>query len=189
MSNVEKGMLSEFAKAMHAANTPPAIMQAAAGEFFKVQAATKQHMQTTNREQAKQWQDSLRDELGSKEYDARKTAAVAYLQQQFDGRDEDMHNILGAQLPGGGRLGDHPWFFNMIAEKAMGAGFTDRIEANALESTGKSLADQQREIEGLWMTDRAAYDAKQAQLDKIIALRISRGELDENGNEKARRRA
>jgi hypothetical protein len=189
MNEVEKGMLAGFAQAMHGAHMPPNLMQAAAGEFFKAQAATKQHMQQLNGDRRKEWQNNLRDTLGSKEYDARKTAASAWLQQQFDGRDEDLHNILGAQLPGGGKLGDHPWFFDMIAEKAMGAGLTDRIEANALESAGKSLGEQQKEIEALWMTDRAAYDAKQKQLDKIITLRISRGELDENGNEVTRRRA
>lgn len=192
LGEVEKSMLGQFAKQMNAAHVPKGVVQKVVAQHFEIQKSLAAQAEAIAKDKAKEWQGKLRDEIGSREYDARRTAAAAYLQQQFADNPDELSNILGAQLPGGGRLGDHPWLFNIVAEKAMGAGFTDRIEANALEAGGKSLAEQQREIESLMFKDRAAYDAAAApggKLDKLIALRQSRGELDEYGNESKRRRS
>lgn len=192
LGEVEKTMLGQFAKQMNASHVPKGVVQKVVAQHFEIQKSLAAQVETIAKDKAKEWQGQLRDTIGSKEYDARRAAAAEYLQREFADKPDDLSNILNAQLPGGGRLGDHPWLFNMVAEKAMGAGFTDRIEANALESGGKSLGDQQREIEQLMFKDRAAYDAAAApggRLDKIIGLRQSRGELDENGNERRRRSA
>lgn len=184
-------MLGAFAKSMNAKHVPKSVVQTVIGEYAAIQKGIAAQAERQIVEKRKEWQNSLRDEVGSKEYDGRRAAASAWLQQQFDGRENDLNAILTAQLPGGGLLGDHPFFFNLIAEKAMGAGFTDRIEGAAMESTGKSLGQQQQEIEALMFKDKAAYEAAAApggRLEKIIQLRVSRGELDENGNEVRRRR-
>jgi hypothetical protein len=71
----------------------------------------------------------------------------------------------------------------------MNSGLGDSIEANSMESGGKSLRDQQHEIESLRTSDPGKYNdpQTQARLDKIIDLRLSRGEIDEMGNERKRR--
>jgi len=188
MTDGEKALLGTVAQRLHGKHMPPEAVQAALGEYFEVQQAQQQQVVQATLERRKEWQDGIRDEIGSREYEARQKAAKTWLEQEFNGKEDDLRSLLGAQLPGGGMLGDHPFFFNLIAEKAMGAGFTDRIQADAMESTGKSLAVQQAEIEALQYKDRAAYDAAGPRLDKIMALRMSRGELDEHGNEVRRRR-
>lgn len=188
MTDGEKALLGTVAQRLHGKHMPPEAVQAALGEYFEVQQAQQKQVMQATLERRKEWQDGIRDEIGSKEYDARQKAAKTWLEQEFTGKEDDLRSLLSAQLPGGGMLGDHPFFFNLIAEKAMGAGFTDRIQADAMESAGKSLASQQAEIEALQFKDRVAYDAAGPKLDKIIALRQSRGELDEHGNEVRRRR-
>lgn len=73
---------------------------------------------------------------------------------------------------------------------ALQNGFTDRIEANAMESNGKSLAEQHLELQQMQMKDpqRYALPETQAKLDKILETRIKRGELDEFGREVPKRR-
>lgn len=55
---------------------------------------------------------------------------------------------------------------------------------------GRSLKDQQTEIEKLRGTNTAAYDdpGTQSALDRLIELRHAIGEIDDRGNEVVRRR-
>jgi hypothetical protein len=191
LSNVERGMLEDYAKSAYAAGHSPREVKASVDFFFKQQAANAQAINKIAVDKQKEWQNKLRDELGSKEYDAQQAAAMAWMQEQFKDQPEELGNILHAQLPGGGKVGDHPWLFKLITKAAMGDGYTDRIEANGFEANGKSLEDQQREIESLRRTDSRKYNdpAVQAKLDKIIELRIKRGEIDEYGNPLQQRRS
>lgn len=187
--NVPPALLGAFAKQMNAKHMPKAMVQSVIGEYAKIQAGIDQQVERVAMDKRAEWHGKLRDELGSREYDGRKKAASDYLQDQFAGRGQELQDLLGAQLPSGGYLGDHPWLFNLIAEKAIGAGFTDRIEANAIESTGKSLAARQSELEALRRTNRDLYNAPATQeaLKKVIGLRLGRGEIDEMGNETRKR--
>lgn len=183
-------MLGAFAKSMNAKHVPKSVVQQVIGEYATIQKAMSGQIEKIATEKAREWQNGLRDQLGSKEYDGQLNAATKWLASEFKDNPTELQNILGAQLPGGGKLGDHPWLFKLVAEKAMGSGFTDRIEANAMESNGKSLAAQQQEIESLRRTNRALYNdpSTQDKLKQIIKGRLSRGELDEYGNEVRPRR-
>jgi hypothetical protein len=191
MDEAEQAMLGRFAKSMNAAHTPKKFVQKAVAEHFAITAAMKEQVSKVAKVKGTEWHNKLRDELGSREYEARQGAAKQWLESQFQDTPDEMANILLAQLPGGGYLGDHPFFFNLFAEKAMGAGFTDRIEANSMESTGKSLAAQQQEIEGLMFKDPAKYNlpGTQTKLNKILELRLSRGEIDDSGEPVRKRRS
>lgn len=187
-TEVQKGMLTDYAKMAYEAGHSPREVKAATDFFFQQEQANTQALNRIAVDYQKTQQNSLRDELGSREYEAQQQAGEAWLKAQFSDKPEELNNLLNARLPGGGLLGDSAWFFKLIAKEAMGAGYTDRIEANALESNGKSLAAQQAEIEGLRRTDRQAYNRPENQdrLKKIIAARVARGEIDEWGNERKR---
>lgn len=188
MSEVEKGMLTDFAKEAYDKGLNPREVKEATDFFFKQQAASTQALNKLAVDFQKSEQNGWRDAVGSKEYEAQVSAASAWLSDQFKGNPEQMNALLNARLPGGGKLGDSRWFGELLAKQAMGDGYTDRIEANAYEANGKSLAEQQRSIESLMRTDRAKYNeaSTQAELKKIISLRQSLGEIDDWGNERKR---
>lgn len=190
-TEVEKAMLADFAKTMNGKHAPAGVVKEASDFFFKAQTANKQAMNQLDATKQREWQGELRTKLG-KEYEPMVAAGEAFLNQKFAENLEAKNVLLNARLPGGGRLGDHPAFVEMMVDLALNNGFTDRIEANDMESNGKSLAEQQRELEQLQFKDRNRYNdpGVQAKLNKIIELRLSRGEIDDQGNEvKARRRA
>lgn len=184
VSPVESSMLEGFAKHAYDQGLSPRDVKASADFFFKAQAQTAQAMQQRDMARQKEWITELRDEWG-RDFDARLAAGEAFLNQRFNGNDAAKRSLLTAQLADGGRLGDNPEFIRLVSDLAMQNGFTDRIEANALESNGKSLAERQSELETLRRTNRELYNdpATQDQLKKIYQLRLTRGEIDEQGNE------
>jgi len=190
-SETEKGLIADFAKQAYDKGWNTGEVKGAVDFFLQQQSAMQQAVNRVAVDNQKQWQMALREELGPREYEAQQAAASAWLQEKFDG--EELQNFLHAQLPGGGYLGDHPAFFKLVSQLAMGDGYTDRIVGNTLESsTGKTLAQQQSEIEALQFTDRGAYDAAMkpgGRMDQILGARIARGEVDNDGNEVRRRRA
>lgn len=190
-SEVEKGLISDFAKQAYEKGWNTGEVKGAVDFFLQQQAAMTQAINRAAVDNQRKWQMELREELGPREYEAQQAAAEAWLQEKFDG--DTLQNFLHAQLPGGGYLGDHPAFFKLVSQLAMGDGYTDRIVGNTLEaSTGKTLAQQQSEIENLQFTDRAAYDMAMkpgGRMDQILSARMARGEVDELGNEVRRRRA
>ena len=192
LNEMQKGMLGDFSKLAYEKGWSPAEIKGATDFYFQQEAANAQALNRAAVGRQKEWQNGLRDELGSREYEAQQAAATEWLKAQF-GEDQDAFiEITRAQLPGGGYLGDHPWFFKTIAGLAMGDGYTDRIEAAALESTGKSLAQQQSEIDNLRFKDKAAYDEAMksgGKYEKILSARMAKGEIDDNGNETKRRRS
>ncbi len=188
-SEVEKGMLSDFAKQAYAKGWSPAEVKGATDFFFEQQAANQQALNKIDSERQQEWQGQLTKELG-RDYQPTVDAATAYLNNAFADNPEAKGEILHARLPGGGFLGDHPAFVKMVADLALQNGYTDRIEANSLESNGKSLEAQQQEIEALQFKDSARYNLPETQqkLNKIIELRLSRGEIDEQGEPVRNRR-
>lgn len=190
MSDAEKGVLGDFAKLMHAKHVPAPIVKEATDYFFRQQSATEQALARQDIDKQKEWQGVLQDKLG-REFEPMIAAGEAFLNQHFSDNPDAKNELLNARLPGGGRLGDNPAFIEMIIDLGMKNGFTDRIEANSLESGGKSLEAQQNELEALRNTDRTRYNLPetQAKLDKIIGLRLSRGEIDELGNPVRKRRS
>jgi len=188
--DVPPALLGAFAKQMNSAHISKGVAQKVVGEFAKIQLAVQQRTEQINVEKRKAWTNELRDKWGSKEYDGRIAAAKGWLQEQFKDNPEGLQRIASYQAPDGGLLGDDPFFIEMFAEKGMGAGYTDVMQANAFESGGKSLAEQQREIEALMFTDTQAYNEASkpgGRYEKIVQMRMSRGELDEHGNEQRRR--
>lgn len=191
LSAMEKGMVTDFAKEAYAKGWSPAEVKGATDFFFKQQAAQQQALNRVAVDFQKTEQGKLRDELGSKEYEAQVAAAESWLKAQFKDDDGAYKELLNAQLPNGGKLGDSAWFVKLIAQQAVGDGYTDRIEANAIESAGgKGLLAQRDEIEKLQYSDRARYNSPevQAKLDKINAGLLARGEIDELGNPVRKRR-
>lgn len=184
MNETNKGLVGDFVKEMNAAHLPPDVVKKATDFYFKQDAAIQQAVRKDNTDKMKSWQNELRDELGSSEYDAQQAAAKRWMVEQFGGDEDAMNNVLQAQLPGGGRLGDLPWMFKLIAGQAMGAGYTDRIEANALEAGGKTLLEQRGEIEAMQFKDPARYNSPEVQsrLDRINAGLLARGQINENGD-------
>lgn len=189
MSEVEKGMVGDFAKLAYERGADPGAVKIATDYFFQQQAASQQALNKINVERQVDWTKSLQSELG-RDYEPTIAAAQSYLNQAFDGDEQSKAELLRAQLPGGGYLGDHPAFVKMVADLALQSGFTDRIETSAMESGGKSLAEQQQEIEALQFKDSARYNLPETQqkLNKIIELRLSRGEIDEQGEPVRNRR-
>lgn len=187
MSEVEKGMLSDFTREAYEKGMSPREVKASADFFFKQQAASMQALNKISADRHKQWDKALKSELGD-QYDDMVAAGNSFMKAQFADNEEGMHELLNATLPGGGLLGNHPVFIKLLTDLALQNGYTDRIEATSLESNGKSLAAQQSEIEKLMHSDRAAYNRPETQdrLKKIISLRQSRGEIDEWGNERKR---
>lgn len=184
-------LIGAFARQMNASHVPKSVVQKVVGEFAKIQLGLNQQIEKTAEVKGREWHNSLRDELGSREYEAQLSAANSLLDDMFRDNPDGKADLVLARLPGGGLLRDHPVFFKLLAEKAMGAGYTDRIVANSLESGGRTLAEQQSEIENLMFKDPARYNAPetQAKLASIVKSRMARGELDEHGNEARRRRA
>lgn len=182
-------LIGAFAKKMNSKHIPKSHVQAAVGEFTTIQAAIAARTQTLNEEKRQEWESAQRKDLGSREYEGRLAAAQAFLDKRFENKMDDLAAILNAPLQGGGILKHHPEFRAMMAELAMQNGFTDRIEQNAYESGGKSLAQQQQELEGLRRTNSVAYNDPQNQqkLKRIIELRQKSGEIDSWGNEIRRR--
>lgn len=190
LTEVEKGMIGDYAKLAYEQGHSPREVKAAVDFFFQSQAANTQAVNKIAVDFQKSEQNGWRDAIGSKEYDAQVSAASSWLRDQFKDNPDQMDMLLQARLPNGGRLGDMRWFGELLAKQAMGDGYTDRIEANAYEANGKTLAQQQREYEALQYKDRAAYNEASkpgGPLDKIIQLRMSRGEIDEFGNEVRKR--
>lgn len=190
MSEPERGMLADYAKLAYEQGHSPREVKAATDFFFQQQAAQQQAVNRVAVDFQKKQQNALRDELGSAEYEAQQAAGSAWLKEQFKDDPSAMGDLLNAQLPSGGKLGDSAWFFKLVAQQAVGAGYTDRIEANTIEAGGKSLEQQQSEIEALRSSDprRYAQQDVQAKLDRIIELRHSRGEIDDQGRPVDRRR-
>lgn len=191
LTQTEKAMLGDFAKTAYEAGLEPRAVKQATDFFFQQQAAQTQVMNRANVENQKAWQNGLRDELGSKEYEIQLGAANAYLKEMFGDDEAGMQGFLHAQMPGGGKVGDHPQVFKMLAKLALGEGYGDRIIGNTIEAQGgKPLGQQQKEIEGLRFKDKAAYDEAMkpgGKYEQILAARQQRGELDDFGNEVRRR--
>ena len=190
LSEIERGMIGDFAKHAAGKHLPPAFVKEATDFFFQSQAATGQAINKINATKQKEWQGALRSEYG-KDYDAYIAAADTFIKQQFRDDADGMKALLNAQMPDGGKLGDNAAFIKLMVEGAMKSGLTDRIEANAMESGGKSLMQQRQEIEALMFSDRAKYDlpATQQALDKVNSLLRARGEIDENGDIVRQRRS
>lgn len=188
-SEVEKGLLGDFAKHAYEKGYSPGEVKGAVDFFLQSQQANMQAANKLNVERQQEWTRALKDDLG-RDYEPTIAAAETYLNNLFEDNADAKTEILRAQLPGGGFLGDHPAFVKMVADLALQNGFTDRIEANSMESGGKSLAEQQQELEGLMFKDPAKYNlpATQQKLNKIIELRLNRGEIDESGEPVRKRR-
>lgn len=189
LSEGEHGVLEDFVSSMHEKNYGPREVQDVLDQYFQAQESGLQAMRKVAADKQQEWQQALKTELG-RDYDASIASAEAYLNSQFDGDEQGKAALLRAQLPGGGFLGDHPKFIKMLVDLATQNGYSDHIEANSMESAGKSLEQQQLEIEALRTSNSQLYNSPQmqAKLDKIIALRVSRGEIDELGNPIRRRR-
>lgn len=188
---VEKAMLGDFAKQMHAKHTPASVVKEATDFFFKAQAANNQALNALDLQRQQEWNQELQKTLG-KDYENQVASGNEFLNQRFAENPDAKAALLNARLPGGGRLGDHPAFVQMAVDLALNNGFTDRIEASDIEAAGgKSLAEQQAEIEKLWHTDQDRYNqpTMQAKLTRLIELRLKRGEIDDQGNEVRRRRS
>lgn len=182
-SDLDTELLSGFAQQAYERGYDPRFVKEAVSWHFEQAEALRQATNESNAKLQKEWQNDLRQEYG-REYDATIETINAYVTQAIP--DNDLRaQLMSAQLPGGGRLGDHPEFAKLMLAGALNSGLTDRIEASSMESGGRSLADQQREIEGWLHTDPARYNARdtQAKLDKIISARLARGEIDDQGNE------
>lgn len=190
LSQVESGMLEGLAKLAYEKGHSPREVKDITDFYFKSQAENKAALEKIDSTKQKEWVSALREEWG-RDFEAKVAAGEQFLNQRFAGDMDAKTQLLNAQLPGGGKLGDSPQFVKLIAELAMANGMTDRIEANALESNGKSLAEQQRDIEALMFKDPAKYNlpATQANLTKILELRQKRGEIDEIGNPIKKRRS
>ena len=190
LSEVEKGALGDLAKLGVDKNVPAPIMKEMTDYFFRVQEANRQALNTLDANRQREWQGELEQKLG-KDFKPMVAAGEAFLNQRFADNPEAKAELLNARLPGGGKLGDSPFFIELVIDNALKHGFNDRIEANELESNGRSLAEQQQELEKLQFSDSAKYNlpATQQKLDKIIAARLSRGEIDDSGNEVKKRRA
>jgi hypothetical protein len=184
----ESALVAQFAKTMHAQHAPPGTVKSAV-DFYRQ--ATAQQMQAMNKadvDRKTEWQSSLKTEFG-KDYEPYVASANAYLHQHFEDNQDGLRELVNARLANGGKLGDNPVFIKMMVDGALKAGLTDRIEASDIENAGgKSLAEQQADIEKLQFKDRAAYNAAQPRLDKIIKARLSKGEIDDHGREMRRRR-
>lgn len=186
-SELESALVQDFAKQAYDRGYDPRFAKEAVSWFFENQAANQEAVNTQAHELAETWKSELRSELG-REYEPTVTVANSFLKQELPDKASQLA-LLNSMHPDGGRLGDHPAFIKMMAAAAMNSGLGDSIEANSMESGGKSLRDQQHEIESLRTSDPGKYNDQQTQarLDKIIELRLSRGEIDEMGNERKRR--
>ena len=189
MTDAEKAGLGEMAKIAQQLNLPPKPVQEMANLLFKTNAAQAQAANEADRAKAQEWKQEYTATYG-KDTDSYIKAATEYLTKDvFGGDEQTMQAFLGARLPGGGRIGDHPKMIDLVVGAALKAGYTDRIETQQMESNGRSLAMQQAEIEKLRFSNRAEYNDPRTQdrLKRIIELRLSNGEIDEMGNEKKRR--
>lgn len=192
LTAVERGMLSDYAKLAYEQGHSPREVKAASDFFFQQQQASGQALNRIAVDFEKAQQNAWRDEVGSKEYEAQTEAANAWIRQEYKDDPDGLVDLLNARMPSGGLLKDQAWFGKLIAKQAMGAGFTDRIEANALESGGRSAMEQIREIEGWMFSDRAKYNeaAKPGgRLDRLYQAANTKGAMDDQGNEVRRRRA
>lgn len=187
LNDVEKGMLGEWAKTANAAHVPPAIAKQAVDFLFKQNAAVAQAQRKADVELHKTWNEQLRSDLG-KDYDAVIASANDYLQSALPDEAE-REALLNARLPGGGIIAKHPFFAKIVSDLAMQNGFTDRIEAQSLESGGQSAQQIIQEIEAKRQTDPAFYNlpATQARLSAAYKAALTKGEMDDQGNFKRRR--
>ena len=181
-------MLADFAQTMHGHRVRAGAVRQATDFFFRAQVANQQQLNVIDQSRQKDWIGELQTELG-KDYKPMLAAGEAFLNKEFEDNPSGKAELLNARLPGGGRLGDNPWFIKRVIDAALNNGFADRIEANEMEGGGKSLEAQQQELEALWSSDRAKYDmaSTQEKLNRIIQLRVSRGEIDANGKPIKRR--
>lgn len=186
LTESDKVTLAAFAKEMHEVHAPPSIVHKAVAKFFEVQQETAKAQSKIDSDKGRAWNEEREQERG-RDDKALLAASRTFLQNHpwIKGQENPeaaLLDLVTARLPGGGLLGDHPLFHAVIADAALKGGYGDRIMANELEAgSGKSLAEQQSEIEALRFKDSRAYDAAQPRLEKIIAARIARGEIDENG--------
>lgn len=156
--DVPPALLGAFARQMNSAHIPKATVQKAIGEFAKIQLQVQAKNEQLNDAKAKSWANEMRDELGSKEYDARVSAAKGWLGDKFRDNPEGLQRLASYQAPDGGRLGDDPFFINLFAQQGMQAGHGDIFQANAMESSGRSIPERIREVMSWRTTDRARYD-------------------------------
>ena len=182
LSEVESGMLGEFVKDIHGSNAPKEYVQKTVDKWFQMNAANAQNVRVVDEGRHEDWSKAVHTDLGD-DYEPVVAASNAFIEQRIED-PEVRGELLNARLPGGGILARHPEFIKLVGDLALQNGYGDRIEANSIESNGKSLGEQQSELEGLRNTNASLYNAPatQAKLDKIIGLRLSRGEIDELGN-------
>lgn len=190
LSEVEKGMIGNFQEWAHEKNLPSDQAREIVDFYLNSQDAAIQGHEALDEERNTEWQKELESEFG-KDFKNLKNAAAAYLEKRFGENESAKAELLNARLPGGGRLGNNPDFFRLVTDMALESGLGDAIEASEMESSsGKSLAAEQKEIEDLRVTDPAKYNLPETQqrLDKIYAHRLSRGEINENGDPVPRRK-
>lgn len=173
VSEVEQGMLDDFASAMHGVNAPSGQVQKAVDFWFKANAANQQANNELDADRHRDWDTEITQDLG-KDKDTMLAAANAYIENRIG--DEGLRNeLLNARLPGGGTVAKHPEFVKMWIDLALQNGYADRIEANSLEAGGKSIMEQISEIESLQFKDRQKYDAQRDKLHKLYAAAESKG--------------
>jgi len=184
MQPFEQAGLSVLAERLHGKNVPAPIMAEIADTFFTAQTAAQQMVNE---------QDNEINKTGRAEFDkTHGRDAEPYLSAANDFFNKAVPDekaraeILNARLPGGGSLKSNLAFMSLMTDLALKNGFGDRIEANSMESGGKSLAQQHNELQGLMHTNRTLYNDPKTQesLKKIIGLRHARGEIDDMGNER-----
>lgn len=167
----DKEKFGSFLETAHAANMPPAYVNAALAWYNEEQEATATAVIESDKQYARESEDSLRAEWGP-EYRANVNTVKSFLDTAPVAEDGTSFTdlLMGARLADGTAFGSNPaalkWILGMAGE-INPAGFISPGEA---KTQAQGVEDEINKINEIMRTDRKKYDKDPAMQARYLQL-------------------
>lgn len=150
----DKPVVSKFAEAMHAANAPKAVVDAALSAYYDI-VAEQDAAQLQLNEQARQAGiDALREEWGA---DYRRNINV--VATHLSTLPQAVQDVIGnARMEDGTLVGNNPEVLRWLADQALAANPLATVVPGAGANAGQAIADEIATIERTMRENRPAYN-------------------------------
>jgi hypothetical protein len=150
----DKPVVSKFAEAMHAANAPKSVVDAALSAYYDI-VAEQDAAQLQLNEQARQAGiDALREEWGG---DYRRNINV--VATHLSTLPQAVQDVIGnARMEDGTLVGNNPEVLRWLADQALAANPLATVVPGAGANAGQAIADEIATIERTMRENRPAYN-------------------------------
>lgn len=168
----DKPVVSKFAEAMHAANAPKSVVDAALSAYYDI-VAEQDAAQLQLNEQARQAGiDALREEWGA---DYRRNINV--VATHLSTLPQAVQDVIGnARMEDGTLVGNNPEVLRWLADQALAANPLATVVPGAGANAGQAIADEIATIEKTMRENRPAYnrdERMQARYRELLGARAS----------------